>query len=334
MKGIIVLEGADGTGKTTLARELVKRYGAFYIHNGLWPNMWQRHLAAVDLAVKKSQRQLVIIDRLYLSEQIYGQVFRAGPAYDLGARCLDRVLQRHGALTVLCVRQNLKAHLEHFEKLKRTRPEKFASMKLIAQRYLDLLKGNLAYKGNFYVNQLTRSLEYANRCDVMSYDMDRQGDRLGDVCTQIVDRLETCRDYPLSDQYDDRRPNLAGHPATTRYLFVGEELSPRACSRAAPFLWSDELSAASWLNARLRELDFDETLGLWTNAISTDDWLKTARRELSTAVTIIALGKVAEQRVRKLDFPNVRSLPHPQWCRRFQTHSPEIFRRQLKEALA
>lgn len=339
MKGIIVLEGADGTGKTTLARELVKRHDAFYIHNGLWPNMWQRHLAAVDLAIKKSQTQLVIIDRLFLSEQIYGQVFRDGPSYDLGARCLDRVLQRHGAVTVLCVREHLQEHLEHFEKLKTERPEKFNCMMEVARRYIALKHGRPEsvskwYKKQFYVNQLTRNAEYSTRCDVMSYDMDRNGDRLGDVCIQIMDRLETTRSHAFLDQYNASRRNLVGHPATARCLFVGEALSPQACKRAGPFVWNDELCAASWLNARLRELNFDETLGLWTNALSPDDWFPTLRRELSETTVVIALGGVAMERLKKFDFQNVCSLPHPQWARRFQANTPEIYRKQLREIIS
>jgi hypothetical protein len=101
--GIVVLEGADASGKTTLARHLVDRYGARYLHSTRRREVWRWHLGALRWAVRESASRLVVLDRLWLSEQVYGQVFRGGPAYDLGARCLDRVLLRYGAVTVLCV---------------------------------------------------------------------------------------------------------------------------------------------------------------------------------------------------------------------------------------
>lgn len=333
MRGIIVLDGGDGTGKTTLARALMEKHDAFYIHNGLWPNMWQRHLAAVDLAIKKSRHQLVVIDRLYLSEQIYGQVFRAGPSYDLGARCLDRILQRYGALNVLCVRRDLKRHVAHFEELRTRRPEKFNSMKVVAQRYYDLLEGNLAYGDDFYVNQLTRFQDYAARMDVLHYDMDRQGGGMRVILDQMEDRLRMIPGTSLPDQYNPDRRNLAGNYGATRYLFVGEDLSPRACRRAAPFLWNDEASAATWLNNALRELQFDETTALWTNTSNADDWLPVLRDMLSATVRVIALGAVASNRVEQLRFQNVRYLPHPQWARRFQAKQPRVYRDVMRDAL-
>lgn len=332
MRGIIILEGADGTGKTTLARELVRRHDAFYIHNGLWPNMWQRHLACVDLAIKRSQTQLVVIDRLWLSEQVYGTVFRDGPGFDLGARCLDRVLQRHGALTVLCVRKNMVQHLIDFDRLKKERPEKFTNIRRVAELYIQLELGNLV-NPHHYLGQLTRLRADYQRTDFLTYDMDRFYNRPGDAMVQIEMQLEMCRSQALAGQFDIKRPNLAGNQNTARYLFVGEELSPAACSRAAPFLWGDAPSAATYLNAALRALNFDETLGLWTNAVSHDDWLPQLRAKLSATMRVIALGRIAAERCHQLGFPDLRHVPHPQWWRRFRHRDPDGYKRELKEAL-
>ena len=97
MTGIVVLEGANAAGKTTLARHLVERYGARYLHSRPTRDPWRRHVAMLRRAVALSERHLVVLDRHWLSEQVYGRVF-GSPAYDLGARCLDRVLRRYGAL--------------------------------------------------------------------------------------------------------------------------------------------------------------------------------------------------------------------------------------------
>lgn len=340
MKGILVLEGADGTGKTTLARELVARYSAFYIHNGLWPDIWKRHVAALRLALRKSQEQLVIIDRLWLSEQIYGDTFRAGPAYDLGARCLDRVLMRYGAVTVLCVRHNFSAHMRHFEELKQTRREKFSRMEAVAFRYLDLAAGNLATPGNLYYQQLTRFQDYALREDVMIYDFEAGGRNLPQTGKAIVDRIRWLREGAAKNiglHEDvlccDDFSNLAGNPRRPNYLLVGEALSPRACRQAAPFFWSDASSSASYLNAQLRDLQFREDRALWVNALATDDWLPRLRDQLDSKTRVIALGGIAARRVGELGFPNAVCVPHPQWARRFQASRPEKYKDILQGAL-
>jgi hypothetical protein len=332
MRGIIILEGADGVGKTFLARHLVQKYGAFYIHNGLWPNMWERHTAAARLAIKKQAKQLVVIDRLWLSEQIYGQVFRGGPAYDLGARCLDRAMLRYGALTVLCVRKNLRKHLAHFEELKAMRSEKFMTMARVSQFYYDLLHGNVAHPGDTYVDQLVRFQDYRRRHDVLSYDMDQESPET--AAAALVARVDTLRYQALPGQHDPFLSNFSGND-TGRYLFVGQELSPRACQWSPPFFWNDELSSATWLNRSLHNLKFNETLAMWTNAWAPADFLPKVR-DLRPDITAITFGTSAYDRMRQLGFsPNkVRGLPHPQWARRFQARKPEIFIDLLREALA
>src|ERR1041385_7985183 len=130
VRGIVVIEGADASGKTTLASVLVDRYGASYLHSTVRKEIWRWHVGALRLAVRRSRDQLVVLDRLWLSELVYGSVFRGGPAYDVGARCLDRVLRRFGAVTVLCAPRDLEAQEkrwrdgraagkhEHFDRVK------------------------------------------------------------------------------------------------------------------------------------------------------------------------------------------------------------------------
>lgn len=336
MKGIILLEGADGTGKTTLALELVAKYDAHYIHNSLYPDMWAAHLDCVREAVRESATRLVVIDRLWISEQIYGAVFRGGPAYDLGARCLDRVLQRFATLTILCVREDLQKHMAHFEELKTTREEKFTAMHAVATRYLDLYRGNLAYgaKGRTYTDQLTCFQDFGNRMDVMGYDMDLYHNKAASFVGLIGDRLMAMqRDWRQEPKaLDPSNSNLAGSFITAKHLFVGEQLSPRA-ECYWPFVWNDEPSAASWLNQALHTLAYNETSGLWTNAIGSDSFLKEvfARRP---DIRVVPFGNIAINCIGKLGFRNVRPMVHPQWARRFQHGEPDIFRNALRDALS
>ena len=334
--GIIVLEGADGTGKTTLAKHLVEKHGARYLHLGIHKDIWAWHVAALRLAARLADDHLVVIDRHWVSEQVYGQVFRGGPAYDLGARCLDRVLQKHGALMIVCVR-DLRTHLDHFEKLRKERPEKFDSMRTVAVRYFDLMHGNVAHPGDTYLDQLIRFGDFAGRLDVMGYDMDQflNGGRIRHFVDRALERLRNVRAFQ-GEGLEFRHDNLAGSIAAARYLFVGEAMRDNHPIHMPrwPFFYNDTMSSATWLNRSLHELKFNETRGLWTNARSGDDWLP-ALLGLQKNLKVIAIGKVAAKRIRILNgnAPDAE-IEHPQHARRFNHNDPAGYTQRLKEALA
>lgn len=172
MRGIIVIEGSDATGKTTLARALHKKFGGRYLHLGVHKDVWKRHLMAIKLAARWADAgELVVIDRLWLSEEVYGQVFRGGPSYD--TRPMDNLLKFHGALNVLCVRADQWRHLRDFEELKIVRREKFEDISRVVRLYADLARGDLTKQGDTPLDDLIRYGDFTQRPDVMLYDMDR-----------------------------------------------------------------------------------------------------------------------------------------------------------------
>lgn len=76
MKRVIMLEGPDGAGKSTLANFLANNHGYKYIHNGLYPDMAAADLMALYLRQILDASTPIVIDRSYLSEWIYGRVMR------------------------------------------------------------------------------------------------------------------------------------------------------------------------------------------------------------------------------------------------------------------
>lgn len=346
-RGIIVIEGADAAGKTTLARYFVENFGARYLHSTVRRDIWRWHLGALRLAVKLADEHLVILDRHWLSEQAYGQAYRGGPAYDLGARCFDRVMQKHGAVTVLCVPSDLKRQLaRHAEGkkvmirgrdgvMRQAPPEYFINVERVARLYYDLAQGNLAHPGTTYLDQLIQFGDYLTRHDVVRYDIDRLTERdLPRTVRGILEQLSLCRERAgfTAGQFE----NLAGSLATARYLFVGAEISPkiRPTQPAWPFFWNDQMSAATYLNGVLHRMKFDETRAVWMNA-RPRDWDDGQIMDVLDAaphLRVIALGSMASSYLSVLGVAAIE-VPHPQWWRRFRFNDADGYAKLLEGAM-
>lgn len=81
---IVICEGVDAAGKTTLINSLMERHpNNCYIHCAVTNDINSLHKNAINTALVASQERWVFIDRLHLSETIYGTVFRNGPSYDV-----------------------------------------------------------------------------------------------------------------------------------------------------------------------------------------------------------------------------------------------------------
>lgn len=82
---IIILDGPDFSGKSTLANEIAKQTKGHIIHasyNKNWDSISEYHRTLFKAANLMAEYQDVVIDRLCLSEYVYGTVFRGGSEYD------------------------------------------------------------------------------------------------------------------------------------------------------------------------------------------------------------------------------------------------------------
>lgn len=81
---IVIVEGCDCSGKSTLINQLMERHpNNCYIHNAVTNDIKALHENTMAAAISASKEHWVFIDRLHLSEKIYGTVFRDGPSYDI-----------------------------------------------------------------------------------------------------------------------------------------------------------------------------------------------------------------------------------------------------------
>lgn len=83
-KHLIICDSPDGGGKTSLCNHLIEKYRFNYYHCGVQPDIKEYHSHVLDMAFDDIQQyeSNFIIDRLHLSEHVYGTLFRNGPQYD------------------------------------------------------------------------------------------------------------------------------------------------------------------------------------------------------------------------------------------------------------
>jgi hypothetical protein len=99
---IVVLEGVDGGGKTTLADTLQSRLKMNYIHvTNPEPgeNVFAHHFDPV-----RGVKDNTVVDRLHWSDDVYGAVLRGGPGLtDQEFGFIDGYLASRGGVLVLCL---------------------------------------------------------------------------------------------------------------------------------------------------------------------------------------------------------------------------------------
>lgn len=87
---LLIVEGPDGSGKTTFCKSIAEANNGIYVHSTYWKGMnaYQYHIKQLRDSITEAQlndKNLIVMDRLFLSEGVYGDVFRDGPSYDVDA---------------------------------------------------------------------------------------------------------------------------------------------------------------------------------------------------------------------------------------------------------
>jgi thymidylate kinase len=99
---LIILEGADCCGKTTLGKFLSQEWGAFYFHATASPKLFDAledyHHNIMDNIEDNIAHGPVVMDRFWPSEEVYGSMFRPNSQYNLRKVGMD-IHQRIVALS-------------------------------------------------------------------------------------------------------------------------------------------------------------------------------------------------------------------------------------------
>lgn len=123
MEKIYIIEGPDGTGKTTLANEIAEQTKASIVHCSYdkdW-NIKEHHQDMFKAAQLIAQWMPVVLDRWAYSELVYGTVFRNKPSYDVKDFLFENEYDLLNAIWIYCrsdkAAENHKKHMEFREEM-------------------------------------------------------------------------------------------------------------------------------------------------------------------------------------------------------------------------
>jgi len=133
---MIILEGADGTGKSTLAHYIsgVYKYQPFHCsYDKKWDiETYHRLILHTAGKLEEQAKVPVIIDRWALSELVYGKQFRDGASYNV-EKIIQEAIDAYNPKFVICTNDNVQ---QNFEKLKEQRTEMYHNASDIQKEYL------------------------------------------------------------------------------------------------------------------------------------------------------------------------------------------------------
>lgn len=296
-KRVIILEGVDGSGKSTYAAALSKSLDAMVVHHGPYkditdgPELARRYVDSMLPALLGEKD--VILDRSWLSESIYGRAYRGG-VDRLGTllrRQLERLALRCGALVIRCD--------PGWDLVKASWQARKGDEYLKAIEQVALVHG--------MYQQLRTSLS------IVEYNFTQA--EMSDVGSRHL----------LHPPCHTLRPLTAGQWGASVVL-VGEsfaELKPSDHFYQWPFGSFSSVGCSRWLTLQLEAGRFSESALLWVNADQDLTWLNDYKTDADEQPIIITMGKRAWHEVIKVSSIPHHIIPveHPQYWKRFRADS-------------
>lgn len=328
---IIVLDGPDGTGKTTLAKAMCKQLHADYLHlTYRWKDrIFDYHTAAIRYAARKMCP--VVIDRWWPSEAVYAKAFRGGSTWPLQGRLCQRVARKFAVVYVYCLPDSVQSAVKQHTQLAQIREEMYDDITDVADLYLKLWHGEHTHPDTGqYIDQLIRTGGVHEQADHFCYTISTWGHIINLFIERIAAAAVTWREAQFQPALQYNNWNLLGHMEKAEYLIVGEQVNPKFRRLFWPFY--DYGNSSLLLTQALHKLNLDESRFMWANALNHDGTKNTLIHTLleQKPLKVITLGAIA----RKL-LENERvfaALPHPAWVKRFgRVDMVEVFKHAINQ---
>jgi len=324
---LVVLDGPDCAGKSTLSRKLIELSGSGkYAHlTYRWPKgMHTYHTAALRHCIRNlTKYPIVTLDRSWLSEDIYARIYRNGSDVPMSGRILQKWLDLYGAQTIICSDDPDVIAARH-AKLKETRVEMYnGRMDMIADMYNKAYFGDYSWDRNrTYLDLLIHNGGLRNLPNTHYY-------KIGHDIDALFARLKVNHNKFLYNRPVMPHFALGGNLAKAKVLIVGDKANHPKPERHGPFMYhkNSSLFLAQALQAN----------GILENELAyynVNDAPQLATKVLSIfGNDVVVLGKDAQATLMNInkDFGNLTCIPHPSWARRFS--NLEAYTAMLAEAL-
>lgn len=335
MNGIIVIDGPDGVGKSTLADRIAEKHGnAVVMHQGYTaevkddiPGYHTRQvLKALDFV---AQGRLVIMDRLWMSELIYASVYRGGSKWPHYGRMMDRVLMKHAALYIVACDDDIQAVESRHKQMNEEREELFDSkMDEIAKRYLGMLHGDLGKVPDDYVEYYGAVNDGMTvRNDVLHYSIAMHGQNMDQFIDVALSRLRDRIATQYAPALDPANQNVLGHFLSAKYLMVGDVCNPKEKFPDLRWPFYDYGHSSLFLTQSMHTAWMDETQFMWTNANHDGDQHILQLKRSKPNLRVIALGREAFDKLTSLGIRDHVEVRHPSFALRFgpkETYPDEL----------
>jgi gluconate kinase len=287
---IVVIEGVDCTGKTTLAEHLAKELGLVYLHAGP-PE--QHPLIEYEEAIYHNMEwdedAGLVMDRWHVGEGVWPLVFDRPSVFNIGMQLhIEMFLEAEGGQFVHAT----------------------APADVIRKRMADRGEAVLKPEQVELAIELFETRFTGTHPKPFVYDFDQ------------VTLDETMTALQAVDAVNWVNANDPGLPwigcPTPHYLLVGEQpAKPRGEALTIPFMPFENTAAAA-LMASLVQLPSTIRFAI-VNALTPDGTVQDLKRAWGALQqpSVIALGNVADEALRAQGVPH-GTVPHPQWVRRFK----------------
>jgi len=327
VNGIICLEGCDAAGKTYLAK-CIQTYipKVRYVHLDYRSNvdMSLYHLAAINRVLKLAQDNLVILDRWWPTESIYGELFRDTNRDPYVGRLFHRLMLKHAGIYVICLPSDINKLVARFKASR----HQYDDVLSVNNRYHDLLYGHGCDITN-YLTWLTNKGGVINYNNFMRYDIDIDGKDVTSFIDRLLTRVKRCQMNQDQDMLRYTYDKFLGTIETARYLFVGDTFNKNKRSKLPCWPFFENKASSLYLMINVQRLNFDEEDIIYTNINDVDGSLNEDILRFSH-LKLVALGHNAKFGLTELGLQPVLALKHPSWYKRFHLKD-DLFNRELSE---
>lgn len=295
---LVIIEGADKTGKTTLAKKIVEKFGYSYAHFAAPGPDPGREYADFLINLDKP----TVCDRFYIGEQVYGPLLRGKSVIsNLQKATIERLCRYRGAILIWA-----------------NTPIEVAQERLAKSKEEDVtLKEN---ESAWYMfRDIIKEIPITPMC---AYDSSRTG-ALEKILSELDPVINTMRQMSgLARYYCSGIGTIFGN----KMVVVGESINERVTWVGKPF---DRGVSSEFLYSCMREANIPESRLYVCNAdkLTTEEAMFIRQGDTEPW---LALGEKAHQRLTDMMISHVW-IPHPQYWKRFHNSERVAYVVMLKK---